>query len=97
MTWAYLVVFNNSLGSQDEVRELLDSMSEVTYWYSCLPHCIFFTCTLGANDIADRFYARFGKSRGNRFLITEVHDDRQGWLPEKAWNLFTNPDNPRLE
>ena len=97
MTWAYLVVFSDSLGSQQEVHELLNGMPEVTYWYRCLPHCVFFTSTLGAHAIAESFYAQFGKSPGKRFLITEVHADRQGWLPEGAWHLFRKPDNPRLK
>ena len=96
MTWAYLVVFNDALGTPEEVQELLDGMPEVTHWYRCMPHCVFFTCTAVAGTIADRIYTKFGKGAG-RFLVVDVHQDRQGWLPKKAWHMFLNPDTPELD
>ena len=93
--WAYLIVYSDQLGPRKAVTDFLDSMPEVTYWYSCLPNCIFFTSTLGAQHLGERAHGRFGKSA--RFMIAEVHQDRQGWLPKKAWHLFSHPDNPRLK
>ena len=97
MTWAYLIVFNDALGSRDDVQNFLDTIPEVTYWYSCMPNCVFFTSTLAAQSIADKLISRFGEKGSNRFLVIEVHKDRQGWLPEKAWHLFRNPESPRKE
>ena len=92
--WSYLVVFDDKLGSRDEVQEFLDSMDEVGHWFSCLSNCVFFTCSLPANSIARRIGEHFGdpKIRRYRFLVTEIHDDRQGWLPKKSWKLFGNPN-----
>ena len=97
MTWAYLIIFNDRLGSREEVIEFLDSAPEVTYWYSCMPMCLFFTSTLTAAQMARRVRKRFGSDAGQRFLVSEVHEDRQGWLPKKAWHLFRHPNSPRLE
>ena len=97
MTWAYLIAFNHDLGSRESVQNLLDEMPEVTHWYSCLPNCVFFTSTLCAGDIADRVLKKFGNDHNNRFLITEVHEDRQGWLPKAAWHIFSHPEHPRLK
>lgn len=97
MTWSYMVVFNDRLGKRQEVLDLVDATSEISYWYSCLPHCVFLTSTLTANEIAEKFFEKFGREQGNRFLVMEVHKDRQGWLPKKAWHLFRNPKEPRLD
>ena len=94
--WAYVIVFSQGVGTREEVQGFLDSMSEVTYWYSCLPMCVFFTSTLTAGQISSRVRDRFGTDKGQRHLIMEVHKDRQGWLPEKAWHMFRQPADPIL-
>lgn len=97
MTWAYLIAFNEKLGTRTEVQEFLDDVPEVTYWYGCMPNCVFFTSTLAAGSIAKLVKSRFGTDAGQRFLVAEVHDDREGWLPKKAWHIFRNPEKPRKE
>ena len=97
MPWAYLLVFNAEVGSRAEVQEFLDNIPEVTYWYGCMPHCVFLTSTLPASEIAQKVGLEFGKESGQRFLVVEVHDDRQGWLPKEVWHVLGNPENPRLE
>ena len=93
--WAYLFVFNDALGTREEIQDFLDDIPEVSYWYSCFPNCVFFTSSLSAIGLAKKVHEKFGESRGHTFLITEVHKDRQGWLPSKAWRLFGHPHNPR--
>lgn len=97
MTWAYLIVFNDALGSRQDVQDFLDTIPEITHWYSCMPNCVFFTSTLAAKSIADEILSKFGKGGGQRFLVVEAHKDRQGWLSKEAWHLFTNPEAPRIE
>ena len=95
MVWAYLIVFSEALGSRKQVQKFLDDQSEVSYWYSCLPNCVFFTSSLGASDLAGRVRSHFHND--GRFLITEVHEDRQGWLPKAVWHLIRHPKDPRSD
>lgn len=97
MSWAYLVTFDSQFASRKDVQEFLNTVPEVTYWYACLPHCVFFTSTLNAATLAKKFEERFDISKGQEFLVTEVHTDRQGRLPKAAWHLIRNPDDPRLK
>ena len=96
MTWPYLVIFDADLGTNKQVQDLLDELPHVTYWYRCMPNCIFFTSTMTAGTIAEGFYSKFGKGPA-RFMVVEVHSDRQGWLPKPAWHMFRNPEKPRLD
>lgn len=93
--WAYLLVYSSKFGNRRDITEWLDSLPEVTFWYYCLPNCIFLTSTETAVNLAESAYQEFGKSA--LFLITEIHRDRQGWLPRQAWHMFRNPEDPRLE
>ena len=96
MTWAYIILFNDELGARQAVQEFLDNEPEVTYWFGCLPNSVFFTSTLTAGDIAKKVRSTFGTDSGQRFLVVEVHLDREGWLPRKAWHMFRNPKDPIL-
>jgi len=95
-TWAYLLVFNEKVGPRKTVQEFLDTLPEVTYWYGCMPSAVFLTSTSTAGQLSEKMKARFGTGTGQRFFITEVHSDRQGWLPKNVWHMLKNPDNPRL-
>lgn len=96
MTWAYLLVFNEKVGTRGPVQEFLNTIPEVTYWYGCFPGAIFLTSTLPAGQISDKIKAHFGTDSGQRWFITEVHQDRQGWAPKQVWHMLKNPANPRL-
>ena len=96
MTWAYLLVFNDKLGTRDQVKDFIDKLPEVTYWYYCLPHAMFLTATGSAGHISDELKRQFGTEDGKRWFITEVHQDRQGWLPKQVWHMLKNPKSPRL-
>jgi hypothetical protein len=95
--WAYLIVFNEKLGTRKEVQEFLDTLPEVTYWYGCLPYSVFLTATVSAKAISEKINERFGTESGQRHFITEISSDRQGWMPKKVWHLVKNPETPRLE
>ena len=96
MNWAYQITFNGQLCSRDELTKFLDSVSDISYWYTCLPFCVFFSSSLTAQEISDKIKTRFESYKvGGRFLVTEVHKDRQGWLPPKAWKIFKDADNPK--
>ena len=93
--WAYLIVFDDKIGTREEVQAVLDSMDDVGFWHSCLPNCIFFSCSLAAKGISKEIVKKFGdpKIRKYRFLVAEVHNDRQGYLPGKVWKLFKDPES----
>ena len=93
---AYVVMFTQSYAERQQVQDFLDTVREVTYWYASLPYCVFFTATLTANELSQRFNAHFGTTHGN-YLIMEASQNRQGWMTEGAWHLLGNPDSPRLE
>ena len=93
MIWAYLIIFDDKLGTREDVQRFLDSMEEVRFWHSSLPNCVFFSCSLTADTIAKKVVHHFGDPdiRRYRFMVAEVHSDRQGWLPKNVWRFFRNP------
>ena len=94
---AYMIVFNEELGTRKQVQDFLDALPEVIYWYGCLPNCIFFTSFIDVEAIYKKVTLRFGLDGGKRFLVVGVNDERQGWLPKAAWRIFSNPDRPIMK
>ncbi|WP_140419300.1 hypothetical protein [Sphingobium sp. Z007] len=94
--WSYIIVFNDKVSPRAGVQEFLDEIPEVTYWYACLPNCIFAASSLTAGGLAEKIKKKFGTSAGQRFLVSEIADDKQGWLPKQAWQLLNHPANPTL-
>lgn len=96
MNWAYLLVFNEKLGARKAVIEFLNTLPEVTYWYACFPNSIFLTSNVTAGSLAEKIKAEFGTDNQQRFFITEVSPDKQGWMPKQAWHLINNPESPHM-
>jgi hypothetical protein len=96
MSWAYLIIFNEKVGTRKEVQAFIDTIPEITYWYGCVPQSIFCISSLTAGQLSDKLKDRYGTSGGQRFFVTEVHQDRQGWMPKQVWHMLKNPDEPRL-
>lgn len=97
MTRAYILIFNDAVGTRAQVQSFLDTISEVRYWYSCLPNCIFFTTWISADDMSEKIMRRFGSNESQQHLIVAVSENRQGWLPAKAWQMFSDPRHPEKE
>lgn len=93
---AFLIAFNSRFATREQVQDYLNSEEDVSYWYACLPHCVFCTSSLSAQDLAKRIESHVGSLNGKRFIVLEVGVDRQGRLPKKAWHMFRHPDNPHL-
>lgn len=94
MAKTYLVAINSKLGTRKELTDFLSAVPEVTYWYACLPYCVFVTSESSANELFAKIDQQFKARVGRRIIITEVGVDRQGWLPKEAWRVLKNPDDP---
>lgn len=97
MSRPFIIVFNSLVGEAALVQSALDSMPEVTHWFRCFPHAIFFTSTKSANELATKLRSKLGVGvpGDKRFVVLQVSSaEAQGWLPPAAWHLIQNPGSP---
>ena len=85
-TWNYLLVFNDDVGTMEQVKEFLNSRSEILTWYFCLTHAIFIRSSYTASTL-QRVFREFTKDKA-RFIILDCKTDRNGWLPRHAWEFM---------
>lgn len=88
MRKAYLLVYADSLGTRDQVKTCVDSLPEIATWRYDMPHCFYLISEYDADDIAGAIREYFGNK--GRFIVAEVTDNKQGWLPSKTWHLLNN-------
>lgn len=87
-TWNYILIFSDSVGTRDEVKQFVDSRPEITTWYTCMSNAFFIRSGLTAKQLTDLF-SKYTNEKG-RFIILNCNTDRNGWLPQQAWDFMEN-------
>ena len=89
---AYLFIYNDDVGTREEIRDYLDELPEVLNWRYDMPYAFYVISRCSAQEIAERIreFADDG-----RFLIVEVAENKQGWLPRRTWTLLNEAALPR--
>lgn len=83
----YLFIYNDDFGNRETVKDILDSIPEITDWRYDLPHAFYLISDLSADQLADLVIE---KKANARFFLTEVGQNRQGWLPKATWDFLNN-------
>ena len=81
----YIFIYNNSLGNEEETKELLNSIREISDWRTDIRNTFLIKSTLEANELADIIIKNKPQAR---FLISEIAENRQGGLPKDAWKFI---------
>jgi hypothetical protein len=87
--WAYILVFDDALGTRQEIQAFLNTRPEVLNWYACLSNAIFIVSNKTAKTLR-QVISEFNAGKGANFIILDVNTDREGWLPRKAWDFIHN-------
>jgi hypothetical protein len=88
MRKAYLLAYSSTLGTQDEVKECLNTLPQVITWRLDLPNAIYIISEEEALTLAELIRkCRGGKGR---FIITEIPSNSNGWLTPESWFLIQN-------
>ena len=88
MKKAYLLAYSQSLGSRDEVKEILNSISEVNTWRYDMPYSFYLISEADASTLSKRIKERAPANA--RYIVVELAGNRQGWLTTESWFLIKN-------
>ena len=86
MKRTYLLIYSDKLGTREEIRAFLDKRSEILNWRYDLPHTFYLVSDLSAEELYEVIQSH-NQERGF-FLIGEVGQNTQGWLPAESWMLL---------
>jgi hypothetical protein len=98
MRKSYVLVYTSALAeNHTSITNVLDELDPQGDWHVPMQHCLFFTSSRTAQELADSIERKIGIGPGKLFLITEVSKNKQGRLGERGWKVLNNPDNPRAQ
>jgi hypothetical protein len=88
MTKSYLFVYNDEVGTRDQVKEILNRMKIVVYWRYDMPNLFYVVSNNSAFELASEFEKLKGTS--GRFIFSEYNGNAQGRLTGESWYLLNN-------
>lgn len=91
MRRVYLLAYSDTLGTREQVKAVLGSISGIIHWRYDMPNTFYLVAELTADQIMRSIAAQLS---GGRFLVTEIHENRQGMLPKDTWFLIQNKTHP---
>lgn len=88
MSKAYLFLYDDQVGTREELKDVFNSMNLVSTWRYDLPHCFY----LISDSAAAELYTQFESINGTkgRFMFMEASDNRQGQMLPDTWHLLTH-------
>ena len=93
MSKVYLVAYD-FLGSPDNYSYLFDELEKTRGWW----HYIDAVWLLSTNESANEIYERLKPYLDDdiNLFVTEIGNDHQGWLPDKAWKWIRKHVDPAI-
>jgi hypothetical protein len=85
---AYLFVYNDGVGDRETVKNIINTMPEISRWRYDMPNCFYIISEYSARELSTKFRSITGKK--GRFVFVEFAGNDQGFLPEQSWYLITN-------
>ncbi len=94
MRKAFLMVYNDELGSREVVKKELDECPLIITWRYDIPHCFYLISESSAENIATALRDTLGKGK---FIIVNVGSDYYGWNSAETWYLLKNKKHKPTE
>ena len=88
MKKSYLFVYNDTVGTRDQVKNVIDKMSYVITWRYDMPNVFYIISEYLAGDLAQQFES-FNGTKG-QFVFQEYTANAQGRLTGETWFLLYN-------
>ena len=87
MRKTYLLAYSDDVGTRDQLKNALNEMPSVITWRYDMTNAFYIISEEMADTISTELRDRLPNGR---FLVTELGDNRQGWLTKDSWHLIRN-------
>ena len=86
MKRSYLFIYDDAVGTRNQLKGFLSKRPEVSHWRYDVPHAFYLVSEKSVEELYE-IIQEFNQKQG-RFLICEVGENKQGWLTKKTWTLL---------
>ena len=88
MRKAYIIIYDEEVGSRDNLKSVFNRMSRIATWRFDVPNCFYVISEYSAQALYDEFISINGTK--GRFMFMEASSNRQGQMLLDTWHLLTN-------
>ena len=81
----YLLVYANSLGDREYVKQVLGAIPIIRNWRYDMPNSFYLWSDTTAQDIVTSIAEKVGDATSKRFLVVEITSNKQGYLTKDTW------------
>lgn len=86
MRKSYLFIYNDTVGTREQVKNIIDRMSYVITWRYDMPNVFYLISEYSADRLAKQFESIAGAK--GRFIFQEYTSNSQGRLTGNSWYLL---------
>ena len=87
MKRSYLLIYNDALGTREQVKNAVDAAPMIITWRYDIPHAFYLVSESSAHEIADHLYGALGDGR---LVVTEIGDNYWGRTHKDTWYFIKN-------
>ena len=89
MMTPYLLSFDETMVTRQQVLDHLNTLPQVLNWYALLPGSILLVSRSPSSELCAFINHQFPTTF---IIITEIpRGNNDGWLPQAAWDFINNP------
>ena len=88
MRKCYLLTHSSLVAPYQQMKKVLSSIPEVLTWRTDIPNCFYLVSEADANALVALIREKTGKN--GRFIVSEITDNRNGWLTKESWYFINN-------
>ncbi len=86
MKKAYLFIYDDNVGTREEISKAFTDMPNVNTWRFDMPHAYYVISEKSAEELYAEFILYNGKK--GKFMFMEASPNRQGLMLPEAWHLL---------
>ena len=83
----YLLIYNDTLGTREQVKNAVDSAPMINTWRYDIPHAFYLVSESSAKEIANHLQSTLGDGR---LIVTEIGENYWGRTHKDTWYFIKN-------
>ena len=85
----FLLVYDNNLGTRQQIIDVLNAMTEVRHWRYDMPNSFYIYSDVNCKELLNKIRMLLG-NKGRCALVKM--DTYSGWLPKETWAFLKRTD-----
>lgn len=87
MKKSYILIYNDTLGTREEVKKVVDDAPMIISWRYDIPHAFYLISESSAQEISNYIHGKLGDGR---LVVAEIGENYWGRTHKDTWYFIKN-------